>query len=221
MWVYWIPFVVAISFALVSIYVGIYSAEFEFLKGCASPICNSVRGFQWETMSAGLFGLSGGFIVLIATRQQLVAQARAQLVGKNEFLYDLNSTLAKVLQRNRRLGNKYFDQLMGGQRESIERACKISGDLFYELSYQLDFHVKKHEVDDAMPYIKDLVAHLRMHMKRLDLTRRVIPYATNNSDLDEKGVAHKIAVEQCVKAIREAHAELSTHLERIEDIYLP
>ncbi|KZB50778.1 hypothetical protein [Thalassospira xiamenensis] len=65
----WWPVVSVLLAAVFVIVSGIWGAD--FVVGNADAFSNAVRSLQWETMTAGLFGLAGGCLVLVATRQQI------------------------------------------------------------------------------------------------------------------------------------------------------
>ncbi|PKR58371.1 hypothetical protein [Thalassospira lohafexi] len=89
MLVYWLPFGISLALAVTSVFLGII--EPAVVSGCAKVACNWLREFEWETMSAGLFGLSGGFIVLIASKQQINAMinsTKEQIAHQAKVLND-------------------------------------------------------------------------------------------------------------------------------------
>ncbi|PKR55072.1 hypothetical protein COO20_06705 [Thalassospira marina] len=65
----WWPVAFVLFAAVLVIIFGIWGGG--FVAGNTDAFSNAIRSLQWETMTAGLFGLAGGCLVLVATRQQI------------------------------------------------------------------------------------------------------------------------------------------------------
>ncbi|MBR9779814.1 MAG: hypothetical protein GYB52_06815 [Rhodospirillales bacterium] len=91
---WWLVYV-ALAGAFFSISLGIWGKDFA--AGCASEICNVARTVEWEAMSAGLFGLSGGLAAIVVIRQQINTAVEIGIWQRvDTLLVDINKQLAKV-----------------------------------------------------------------------------------------------------------------------------
>ncbi|MDG4718130.1 MULTISPECIES: hypothetical protein [Thalassospira] len=128
MLVYWLPFGVSFAFAGASVVLGVI--EPAVVSGCAKASCNWLRTFEWETMSAGLFGLSGGFLVLIASKQQINAMLKStkeQMAYQAKILNDQKKRI--VIDRldkciELREYSKWFEKELEILSGRIVHACK-------------------------------------------------------------------------------------------------
>jgi len=90
-----IPMVLAFFSALAAVWLGIWGER--LVAGQLDPLSNAIRALQWETLSAGLFGLTGGLAVIFAVSWQisksdlLAAQSR-----KDILMSDINAQFAEI-----------------------------------------------------------------------------------------------------------------------------
>jgi len=126
MLVYWLPFGISLALAVASVVFGII--EPVVVSGCAKVACNWLRGFEWEAMSAGLFGLSGGFIVLIASKQQINAtlnSTKEQIAHHAKALNDQKKRV--VIDRlDKCIELKHYSELFRKEMELL--SAKIVGE---------------------------------------------------------------------------------------------
>lgn len=81
--------------ALFAIAIGIWGES--FVAGDVGPISNAIRGFQWETLAAGIFGLAGGLFVIVATRNQMAQSERIAMQQQEDFLLsDINAQMGEI-----------------------------------------------------------------------------------------------------------------------------
>lgn len=89
----WWPFYLVLSAALSVLILG--ATSWIWLPGHSSAWANFVRTLQWETLSAGLFGLAGGVAVIGITREQMNEQRRTAVLVD---LYDLDVYTAEIAE---------------------------------------------------------------------------------------------------------------------------
>ncbi|WP_412776375.1 hypothetical protein [Thalassospira lucentensis] len=82
---WWLPFTSGVV-ACTPLFAGIY--EYDSCDQ-ATKFCTWLGKFQWETLSAGLFGLTGGLAVIAATRSQIRFEAEKQVASQLSELYDV------------------------------------------------------------------------------------------------------------------------------------
>lgn len=98
--IYRIPFVVAVIIALTVVWLGVNGTSYT--AGCATAFCNSVRSLEWETLTAGLFGLAGGLAVIWATQTQIASQRKAavdlELIDIDSFIKELEARFDEIVK---------------------------------------------------------------------------------------------------------------------------
>lgn len=137
--VYKVPFFFAIFCALGIAWIGINGQT--YVPTCTSPLCNGIRSLEWETLTAGFFGLAGGLAVLWATRTQIASQRKAavdlELLDIDSFTRELSKGLTILIEVTRQASEsvKFDDAESAGKANTkIEEAAnKIETGLLYEI----------------------------------------------------------------------------------------
>tara|TARA_R100001015_G_C4572907_1_gene130706 strand:+ start:172 stop:936 length:765 start_codon:yes stop_codon:yes gene_type:complete len=89
----WVALVLCGAFFVIAI--GIWGES--LVGGDVGPVSNAIRGFHWETLAAGLFGLAGGLFVIVATRNQMAQSERIAIQQHRDFLLsDINAEMGDL-----------------------------------------------------------------------------------------------------------------------------
>lgn len=93
----WGLFYLTMAIVFLTVFLGLESQR--IVGGCSTSICNELRGFQWESVAAGLLGLAGGMSVIAATNKQM-EQARelAELEAQRFLLADTDRYLVDIFE---------------------------------------------------------------------------------------------------------------------------
>ncbi|MDG4721136.1 MULTISPECIES: hypothetical protein [Thalassospira] len=137
--VYKVPFFFTIFCALAIAWIGINGQA--YVPTCTSALCNSIRSLEWETLTAGFFGLAGGLAVLWATRTQIASQRKAavdlELLDIDSFISELSKGLTKLIEVTRQASeNVQFDDAECAGKANMdikEAANKIETGLLFEI----------------------------------------------------------------------------------------
>jgi hypothetical protein len=68
--------------------------------GCATVLCGAARSLEWETLTAGLLGLAGGFCVIGITRiqikEQRAVEVERQLIDVDALIRQCETDAVKI-----------------------------------------------------------------------------------------------------------------------------
>lgn len=115
------PFFFAIFCALVIAWIGINGQA--YIPTYTSPLCNSIRSLEWETLTASIFGLAGGLAVLWATQTQVASQRKAAV---DLELLDIDSFTREISERLAEIANVVRDASADVRLDDAESAGKAN-----------------------------------------------------------------------------------------------
>jgi len=103
--------VCAMAFGVV--YAGLY--RHELVPGCTGAPCDEIRSLEWETILAGLLGLTGGAFALISVNRQIKTQERHREEDQKLKIELYFNSLATVIPEARKVVEAVENEVSSNQ----------------------------------------------------------------------------------------------------------